>query len=198
MTAPLSARPRGDDVGAYSAAEDGIWLFVLGDLLIYSLLFLLYMNAFAGDPEGFRAGQDVLSTPIAVVNTLILLTSSWLVARAVWCARSGDFSRSGRFLCGAIFCAAAFVCLKTTEYGIKIQYGWYLTSNDFSMYYYVLTGLHLVHVLVGLVVLMLMLGVVRAGVHSDNSLRGFEGGAVYWHLVDLLWLMLFPLLYLIR
>lgn len=186
-----------DSSTAETAAEDGIWLFVLGDFLIYGLLFLVYAHASAANTESFRAGQALLSKPIGLVNTVVLLTGSWLVARALWWLRAGDFSRSDRCVQGALICALAFIGLKLTEYGIQIHQGSYLTSSDFLMYYYVLTSIHLLHVVVGALVLMLMLQVVRARENSGHALQSFTGGAVYWHLVDMLWLILFPLLYLV-
>ncbi len=198
MTLPAPSVPSAESGIADSLPEDGVWLFVLGDLIVYSVLFVLYASAAASDPDGFSSGQALLSTPVAVVNTLVLLTSSWLVARAMWSVRARAFVPAVRFLQGARACALVFIGLKVTEYGLHVQQGYYLTSSDFLMYYYVLTGLHLVHVLVGTLVLTLMLRFVRSQEMSSHGLRGLGGGAVFWHLVDLLWLMLFPLLYLVR
>lgn len=197
MNLSATARSSPDPEVSDSLPEDGVWLFVLGDLMIYSVLFVLYALAATGNPDGFSQGQTLLSTPIAVVNTLVLLTSSWLVAQAVWAVRTRAFVPAGRYLQGARACALLFICLKVAEYGLHIQQGHYLTSSDFLMYYYVLTGLHLVHVFAGLLVLTLMLQIVRAREVSSDARRGLAGGAVFWHLVDLLWLMLFPLLYLV-
>jgi nitric oxide reductase NorE protein len=197
MTQTAPAQTRVESSPTASTAEDGVWLFVLGDLLIYGLLFVLYAHAAGTNTESFRAGQALLSRPIAFANTLVLLTGSWFVARALWSLRAGEFVRSERGVRGAIVCALAFIALKIIEYGTQIYQGWYLTSSDFLMYYFVLTSIHLLHVVAGVLVLMLMLRLVRARANSEHALRTFTGGAVFWHLVDLLWLMLFPLLYLI-
>lgn len=196
MKAPESMVSPVATAKARRVADGEIWLFVLGDLLIYGLLFVLFAFAAAQSPEEFTAGRALLSTPIALVNTLLLLTSSWLVARALCHVRTCEPGKASRFLQAAIVFGAGFVCLKVTEYGLKIVDGWYLTSNEFLMYYYVLTGLHLLHVLAGLLVLLFMLNLLRAPSMSTGASRSLESCAVFWHLVDLLWLMIFPLLYL--
>lgn len=197
MKAPESVASRAGVRHERRATDGEIWLFVLGDLLIYGLLFFLFAYAAARSPEDFSAGRALLSRPIAFVNTLLLLTSSWLVARGLCHVRTGEVAKAIRFLKAAIACGAGFVCLKVTEYALKIIDGWYLTSNEFLMYYYILTGLHLLHVLAGLVVLVFMLHLLRARRVSVGGPQTLESCAVFWHLVDLLWLLIFPLLYLI-
>src|SRR5262245_4861323 len=97
----------------------------------------------------------------------------------------------------ALACGVAFGAVKIFEYRSKIVHGVTMLTNDFYMYYFALTGLHFVHLVIGIVVLALLLTKARAGMTADYQ-RYLESGASYWHMVDLLWIMLFPLLYLVH
>ena len=98
----------------------------------------------------------------------------------------------------AFLCGFAFVCVKLFEYQEKIDAGIMLTTNDFYMYYYMFTGLHLMHVLIGMGVLAFMWNVTRAGELGEKAINTLESGASFWHMVDILWIVLFALLYLVR
>jgi nitric oxide reductase NorE protein len=98
---------------------------------------------------------------------------------------------------GALVCGLAFVGLKVVEYTAKVSEGHVPTENNFYMYYYVLTGFHLLHVLIGIVVLVSLIVAARIAQPSRTRMAFIEGGGCFWHLVDLLWIVLFPLLYLV-
>jgi nitric oxide reductase NorE protein len=124
---------------------------------------------------------------------LILLTSSWLAAKAVILRGAGNIKRARSLIYGAATLGVFFGCSKAIEYGIKFSKGIYLATNPFFTYYFSLTGIHLVHVLVGVLVL------IRFGRTMESSPSAFlESGVCYWHMVDLIWVILFPLLYLLH
>jgi nitric oxide reductase NorE protein len=177
--------------------DAGIWLFILGDMVIYGLFFLFYAQARSQAPTLFAEAQAALDPMFGVANTLILLTSSWFVVKGVGTARAGKRDASARWLLWALVCGSLFCISKAIEYTLKIDSGIVITSNPFYMYYYLLTAFHLVHVLIGMAVLVFMRRAIGLAPEASPPVSGLESGASFWHLVDLLWILIFPLLYLI-
>jgi nitric oxide reductase NorE protein len=185
-----------DRPATHLPADRHMWIFVLGDLVIFSSYFLIFMVYRNREHQQFLDAQQHLSLTVGVVNTLVLLASSWFVARSVLATRSGDFARSLRLtLCGGA-CGVVFIAVKAYEWTTKIGQGLTFPSSDFSMFYYLLTGVHLFHVALGLV----FLGVVVAQLRNPALRRVtmVETGATYWHMVDLLWVVIFALVYVMR
>jgi len=178
---------------------DGIWVFIGGDLLLFTLLFGSFMAERMQEPLLFEHARQLLNYHFGGVNTLILLASSWFVVLALQAARLGRSRRTGKWLVAAIACGLAFGISKAIEYSGKMAAGHTMLSNDFFMFYYILTGLHLVHVLAGCAALTVFAVKAGRGAYAAGSpTTGLECMALYWHMVDLLWIMLFPLLYLLR
>jgi nitric oxide reductase NorE protein len=177
--------------------EVGIWIFVLGDMTIFGAIFSVFLWQNRGDRGLFAASTQQLYQPIGAANTLVLLLSSYLVVLAMHAHRAGRLAGARHLLTGALACAAAFAALKALEYSLEIGDHHTPTSNIFFTFYFVLTGIHLLHVLIGAVLLGFWLRKAgRSASWSDS--RGFaEGAAVYWHMVDLLWIVIFTLLYLV-
>jgi nitric oxide reductase NorE protein len=180
--------------------EEGIWLFVFGDMMMFSLFFIIFLYYRGPNVELFATSQAQLSQTLGVLNTFLMLSSSWFVAMAVHAARKGNgLGRATPVLLLMAFgCGIGFAIVKVIEYSEKIRAGITLTSNDFFMYYFMFTGIHLVHVLLGMGVLAYLARSTWAGDRSANTVRNLENGASFWHLVDLLWIVLFALLYLIK
>ncbi|PRC48271.1 cytochrome C oxidase subunit III, partial [Mycobacterium sp. ITM-2017-0098] len=150
-------------------------------------------------PQEFLDAQQHLNLNIGVLNTVVLLTSSWFVARSVVAARSGDIAAALRltYLGGA--CGVLFIGIKAYEWSAKIAAGHVMggpPSDEFFNFYYMLTGVHLFHVSLGL----LIMGIVVRELRNPRKRRMsmVESGAVYWHMVDLLWVVIFGLLYVMR
>ena len=149
-------------------------------------------------PTLFDESRRTLSIGIGLTNTLVLLTSSLFVVTALRAIRASERFAARWLLVGALLCAAStFVGLKVVEYTAKVNQGHTPAQNAFYTYYFILTGLHLFHVVIGIVVLVLLLAQTRHAELSATRMALFEGGACFWHLVDLLWIVLFPLLYLV-
>ena len=144
----------------------------------------------------FTQSQAELNRSLGLLNTLLLLTSSWCVAQAVAAARAGN-AAARRYLFGAIALGIGFVVVKAIEYNEKIAAGFTLNSNDFFIYYYMFTGIHLLHVVVGLGVLLWTTTRFDKAGKVLGSASVVEGSGAFWHLVDLLWIILFALLYLV-
>jgi nitric oxide reductase NorE protein len=178
--------------------EPGLWVFLGGDLLLFGVLFTTYLGSRSGDPEPFAQSQALLHTDIGVINTLLLLTSSLCVVLALRASRSGPRAVAPRLVAVALACGLGFVALKAVEYHREVAAGADPSRDDFFLWYFILTGLHLGHVIIGLGLLTLVLATTRSGEElQPGTRRVVEGCACFWHLVDLLWLVLFPLLYLI-
>lgn len=177
--------------------ETGIWVFILGDMFNFTLLFGVYLYYRALNVGLFAEYQQHLRLDLAVVNTFVLLTSSWFAATGLSYAREQRTARF-RWLMGlTLLCGCAFVAIKTVEYVEKYKQGVGLLTNDFFTYYFILTGVHLLHVVVGVGVLVyLILRVKETATEAD--IKAVECGCAYWHMVDFLWILIFSLIYLMR
>ncbi|MEM7543174.1 MAG: cytochrome c oxidase subunit 3 [Pseudomonadota bacterium] len=178
--------------------ETGVWMFIIGDVVIFSLFFGVFIYYRAADVALYAASQLTLNQVLGAFNTVLLLSSSWFVALAVHAARHARARLSARLLVAAAGCGIGFVIVKYFEWSEKIGAGYTLVTNDFFMYYFLLTGIHLLHVLIGIGVLSFLWSVIVKGDTSENTIVVLESGASFWHLVDILWIALFALLYLMR
>jgi nitric oxide reductase NorE protein len=182
--------------GQHLTGDRHMWVMVLGDLFIFGAYFIIFMIYRAMAPARFLAAQQHLNITVGVVNTVVLLTSSWFVARSVLAARTGDPQRAIRLIyCGGGL-GVAFILIKAYEWTAELRHGFTMPSSDFFMFYYMLTGVHLFHVALGL----LILGIVVRELRNPRKRRTsmVESGGIYWHMVDLLWIVIFGLLYVMR
>ena len=180
------------------AGDLAIWFFILAELLAFGLFFAAYAFARSGDVEAFSLQQAALDRDSGAINTVLLLTSSYFVVRAVQAAAADRGTVAARWLLGAIGCGAGFVIVKLAEYVSAYAAGISLSSSTFHMFYLSLTVFHFMHVLLGLVILVALWNNARKGHYGSTELHGMETGAAYWHMVDLVWLILFPLVYVMR
>ena len=181
---------------AHLPANKDMWVFVLGDFVIFGCYFVIFMIYRNQERDLFLASQQHLSLNVGVLNTLVLLASSWFVARSVQLTRAGDYGRASRLTIFGGLCGVAFIVIKAYEWSSKVGHRFTFPSNDFFMFYYMLTGVHLFHVALGLV----FLGVVYFELRNPKLRRVsmVETGATYWHMVDLLWVIIFALVYVMR
>ncbi|HUB53775.1 MAG TPA: cytochrome c oxidase subunit 3 [Mycobacterium sp.] len=187
---------RAADTRGHVPGEASMWFFVIGDLLIFGVYFVGYMYFRGQNHQLFLASQARLNVDIGAINTVVLLTSSLFVALGTAAARAGNIAAGLRgFWIGLAF-GAAFPLLKMFEWIPEITAGLTPGTNLFFMYYYVMTGMHLCHVALGLVILCFVIRNLKTSIPPKISF--IETGATYWHMVDVLWLVLFALLYLMR
>lgn len=156
--------------------EPGVWIFLFGDMVVFGVFFGTFMYQRAQAPELFDHSRHTLSMGIGLANTLILLTSSLLVVTAIRAIRSSQRGAAQALLAGALICGLAFIGLKSVEYTAKVAEGHVPTQNDFYLYFFILTGLHLFHVLIGVVVLLLLLTQARRTELSATRMAVVEGG----------------------
>lgn len=178
--------------------DSGVWLFLTADVCLFAVYFFVFMNARLADLELYEESRRQLSATLGLANTLILLTSSWLVALAVAAARAADRDAIVRFLKLAIGVGGAFAVTKIVEYSLKIHAGITVTTNEFFGYYFGFTAIHFFHFLIGMGVLGVCLAKARREAIDERYVVWIESSGCYWHMVDLLWIVLFAMLYLLR
>jgi len=177
---------------------EGIWVFIGADSVIFAILFLTFMQDRLKNPALFEASRHTLNMNLGGIDTLILLTSSWSVALAVQAMKRDQIDREPRLLLGGAVTGLMFMVSKSIEYFQKFADGITPGTNPFFMWYFTLTGIHLAHVLLGTSLLTYLWIRSRRGTYDHLHRAVPESVASFWHLVDLLWIVLFPLLYLMR
>ncbi len=175
-----------------------IWLFVAIELLTFGLFFVAFAAAYRSSPAVFAAGQAQVHPLLGAVNTAVLLCGGWLAARGVLANRENRPITTARCLGGAALSGVIFMSIKLSEYGDVFAAGISLSTSSFWFFYLFLTALHFLHVLAGVGFLSATAMRARRGAYGAANPLAVEAVAVFWHLVDLLWIFLFPLLYLAR
>jgi len=191
----------------HAGARVGMWLFLLSEVLLFGGLFILYSAYRFQNAADFHRASGELDVILGTLNTLILLTSSLTVAVSIAAVRKGQKRLSAYLLTATLFLGLLFLLDKGIEWGTKIEHGIYPDSPAllarthgeilFFGLYYVMTGLHGLHVLVGVGLLSVMLVLVLKGKIHPGRYAFLENSGLYWHLVDIIWIFLYPLFYLI-
>jgi nitric oxide reductase NorE protein len=198
LSAKTLQPPKIHAAAARLPGDPGVWVFITADVCAFALFFLLFTVGRAGNPPLYEHSRQALNPAIGLLNTLILLSSSLFMVFAVTAARVGDRARVKSNLAWAMLVGAGFAVSKVLEYSAKIHAGITMLSNEFFTYYFVLTGIHFLHFTVGMVVLLVCLLKARSQDIDARYVIWIESSGCYWHMVDLLWIVLFPMLYLLR
>ena len=175
-----------------------IWFIIMAEMLVFGVFFIVYVVVRSNNVELFNEYQLELHRIGGVINTIVLITSSYFVALGIYEIRKGNVQRTGNLLLLAILMGAIFVGVKIWEYSFVFGAGIHLSTNTFYTFYISLTFFHFMHVMLGMVILAVIYYFLRQGKYSAESHMDIETGASYWHMVDLLWIVLFPLVYIIR
>lgn len=185
----------------------GMWLFLYSEIILFGGLFVLYAAYFHKHPDSFAVGGKELNRVIGAINTVVLLISSFAVAASITAIQKGSRKLTIWLLSFSILCGCIFLVNKYFEWGTKIHHGIYPNSetlvngepglNIFFGLYYVITGLHGLHVMIGMVLLSISLALVLAGKIDNSRFSMLDNSGLYWHLVDLIWIFVFPLFYLV-
>jgi heme/copper-type cytochrome/quinol oxidase subunit 3 len=210
---PYTVEPR-PDTGLYNA-KLGIWLFLASEVMLFGALFSSYVLLRTGDPGFMSIPHDVaealglhgeahrwsdeLSVPLAFVNTLVLIFSSITIVMSWASLRLKEFGKFRMWMGLTILCAFGFMGIKTIEYSTKFAHHLYPETSNFLGIYFTLTGLHGLHVVGGLIVLIYLWGPGSKMWKSEPQrfINRVETVGLYWHFVDLVWIFLFPTLYLL-
>ncbi|NQZ52829.1 MAG: cytochrome c oxidase subunit 3 family protein [Piscirickettsiaceae bacterium] len=175
-----------------------IWFFIFMELLVFGLFFISYAVTRLQNIELFNQYQLTLNSELGAANTLLLITSSYFVIRAVHAIRINNVKSCIYWLYAALGAGAGFLILKLIEYVDTFAAGISLSTNTFYMFYLSLTLFHVLHVILGMIILLAVAIKAKRGAYNDQNHTGVETGASYWHMVDLVWIILFPLVYIIR
>lgn len=204
VEASINTHIHRDDVGA----KIGMWLFLFTELILFGGMFLVYAVYRFTYRDFFALASKELDVFIGLINTLVLLTSSLTMAMSITALRRGNKKLSLTFIFLTIFFALLFLVNKYFEWSAKFQHGLFPGSNElltlprgeiiYFGLYYVMTGLHALHVIIGLVILVFMFFFVKSGKVNQDYYIMLENSGLYWHLVDIIWIFLFPLFYLIH
>lgn len=175
-----------------------VWIFIFAELLVFGVLFLAYALARRSHIELFNSEQALLDRQGGLINTLVLISSSYAVASAGAAIRADRVRACVAWLCGAWALGAAFVLLKLMEFGHDADRGMQLSRNLFDMFYLSLTFFHFMHVLMAMVILSVVIRNAWQGRYSAAAHTGIETAGSYWHMVDLVWIILFVLVYVLH
>jgi len=175
-----------------------IWFFIFMELLVFGIFFIIYAVMRIENIELFNEYQQTLNRELGLANTLLLISSSYFVVRAVQAIRQNHAASCVNWLYAALAGGSGFLILKSLEYNEKFSAGISLSTNTFYMFYLSLTLFHFLHVILGMLILFAVAIKAKRGAYSAVNHTGVETAASYWHMVDLVWIILFPLVYIIR
>ena len=198
MEIPYNVEER-PDTGMYNT-KLGIWLFLASEVMLFGGLFSAYVFLRMGDITGtFATGSSELNVPMATFNTLVLISSSVTMIMSWVSLKLGENKKFKTYLGSTILLAGVFLVVKYFEYSAKFHHGIYPDTSTFFSIYFTLTGLHMVHILGGMVVLFYFLvpGSKMMKTEPERFTNRIETVGLYWHFVDLVWIFLFPILYLL-
>lgn len=186
----------------YPPGDFAIWIIIYIELITFAALFIGYAYSRKQDIELFNQSQLLLEQNYGFINTIILITSSYFIVKAIEIIKEKEnlntFFTASNCILGSIGLGVVFLILKCIEFYDKAQEGINISTNTFFMFYYILTVFHFLHVILGIIILSILYKKTRIGVYTQENHIGLETGASYWHMVDLLWIVLFPLIYIMR
>lgn len=175
-----------------------MWFFIFAELLVFGVFFLAYAFARTHNIELFNASQQELERLSGAINTVLLISGSYFVVRSVEQIRLDQSRACTYWLIAAMGCGSAFLVLKLVEFSTKIEAGITMSTNTFFMFYLGLGFFHFMHVVLGMVILAAVALKAWKGGYSATNHVGVETGAAYWHMIDLVWIVLFPLIYILN
>ncbi len=196
MQIPYTVEQR-PDTGLYNA-KLGVWLFLASEVMLFGALFSALILLRTG-ASSWPHGYEVLNVPLATINTMVLITSSVSMVMSWAALRLGDFGRFRQWMGLTFLLGLAFMVIKSLEYAAKFEHHLYPSNDNFMATYFTLTGLHGLHVLGGMIVIGYLLGPGSKMWKSEPErfTNRVEVVGLYWHFVDLVWIFLFPTLYLL-
>jgi nitric oxide reductase NorE protein len=182
---------RDDDWGVLGELPGDLmmWVLIVSELLVFGAAFIAFLAVRAAHPESFAADQALLDRTAGAINTMALVTSGLCAALAVEARKGGRRGAARGLLGAAMALGAGFLAVKGVEYADKAALGIGIESSQFFTFYYLITGFHALHVVAGIGILGLV-----AWADSEGNM---ETGAAFWHMVDLVWVLLFPVIYLL-
>lgn len=207
--APATAHQFDTAEQQYEASQLGMWIFLANEVMFFGGVLAAYLVSFVLYADSFEAASNHLSLPLGTFNTVVLLASSLTMALAVHAAQVGNRAQQVRQLTGTLVLGTVFLVVKAYEYNHKFHEGlvpgpWFSYTGPgaaehelFLSFYFALTGLHAAHMVIGIAILAVLIARARRGRFGPAYFTPVECSGLYWHFVDLVWIFLFPLLYLL-
>lgn len=175
-----------------------IWFIIFAELLVFGIFFIAYAVVRVSHVEMFNQYQLTLNRETGVINTILLITASYFVVSAIHNIKNNKSKQSYFLLYAAVVCGMSFLLIKSFEFHDKFSAGIDMSTNVFYMFYLSLTLFHFFHVVLGVLILILVAIKTQLGHYHSKEYHGLETAGAYWHMVDLAWIILFPLIYIIR
>jgi len=175
-----------------------IWGIIILEIITFSIALIIFAYQRQADLDTFIASQNMLNKTLGTINTIVLITSGFFMATSLHFLKEGNNKKSKKWILLTMFLGVVFLVLKGYEYSDKLGHGLTLEHNQFFIYYWLLTGFHFIHVFVGLIILSFLYFGIKKGSYNKSNLLDVETGAAFWHMCDLIWLFLFPVLYLLH
>ena len=194
---PYNVKPR-EETGLYNA-KLGIWLFLASEIMLFGGLFSAYILLRVGSPVWPPSGETHLNIPLATLNTFNLILSSWTIVKSWVALKENDIKGFKMFMGITLLCSVLFLVIKYFEYTAKFHHGIFPSTDNFFGIYFTLTGLHGLHVIGGLILNYYHWGpgLKMWEKEPERFTNRIEVAGLYWHFVDLIWIFLFPILYLL-
>lgn len=175
-----------------------IWILIYAELTEFALFFIVFLVVRSHNQDIFAVGPGQLNTLAGVLNTLVLISSSYFIARAISSIKAGQRDACLKWLWLTLAAGAGYCAIKGWEYYWNHSQGIDSKTNVFFSLYYYLTFNHLLHVLVGMCTILFVTIRTQMNAYDEKSHEGLESAASYWHMIDLAWIIIFPLLYVLR
>ena len=194
---PYNVKPR-EETGLFNA-KLGIWLFLASEIMLFGGLFSAYILLRVGSPVWPPSGETHLNIPLATLNTFNLILSSWTIVKSWVALKENDIKGFKMFMGITLLCSIVFLIIKYFEYTAKFHHGIFPSTDNFFGIYFTLTGLHGLHVIGGLILNYYHWGpgIKMWDTEPERFTNRIEVAGLYWHFVDLVWIFLFPALYLL-
>jgi len=199
MVAASEVRPAAQERAQAFDPPGGIllWIIVFVETATFGAALVAFAVSRREEPAIFAAGHATLNQPLALANTLLLLTGGWLMARGLGSLRAGESRAAARWIAGAIGSGGLFLALKSVEYVAKLGNGLGLHHDTFFTYYWLLTSFHVMHVVLAVGLLAFAWRAIRGGRYSATDHLAIESIGIFWHMCDVIWLLLYPTIYLL-
>ncbi len=172
-----------------------IWIIICIELLTYSIAIAFFVISHNSDPSGFKSEATFLNKELATINTILLITSGFLMAQTNYALNKRQTQKATTLLFSTIFLGLTFIFIKLSEYKHLIIQNKQIGTSTFMDFYWSLTAFHLIHIVVG-VVLLISIYLMHRKDLNPGAIANYQAGAAFWHLCDLIWILIFPVLYL--
>ena len=174
-----------------------VWMIVFVELLTFGLGLVVFQVQAQDNAGMFREGRASLNQSIGVVNTMVLLTGGWFMTIVIGNLRQGETTAAARWLIATILSGGVFLGLKSFEFADKLNHGYDLHADTFFTLYWLLTGFHFIHVGVAVIILLVMWRGIRSRRYKASDFEDVESSGIFWHMCDAIWLLLYPVIYLL-